>query len=154
MKIRAARGEDVPELIRLLAQLDGYHAEIQPGFFRAGPRTPEELGRELAGRHHVYLVAEEAGRLLGAGSVRVYDTPAHPLMVPARRAMLQDMIVETGARRRGVGRRLVEAARAWSQEQGASVLLLTVWAGNEAALGFYGAMGLEPVSQVLGMPVE
>ena len=153
MKIRPAQGADVPGLIQLLAQLDSFHAEIQPGFFRPAPRTPEELTRELGGPHHVYLVAEEDGRLLGAASVRVHDTPAHPLMVPARRAMLQDMIVDVSARRRGVGAGLVAAARTWSQQRGAAVMLLTVWAGNDAAMDFYRAMGLQPVSQVLGLPL-
>lgn len=149
--VRPGRASDVPALLRLLAQLDQYHAEIQPSFFRAGARTGQEVRELIAGRHSTILVAEDGGgALVGAVTLRVYDTPAHPLMVPERRALLEDMVVDPGARRRGVGRALAEAARGWCRQEGASQLLLTVWEGNGGAERFYREAGFSSVNQVLG----
>lgn len=46
-------------------------------------------------------------------------------------------------RREGLGRQLMEAAEAWLRERDAPKLQLMVRTGNEAALGFYRALGLE-----------
>jgi ribosomal protein S18 acetylase RimI-like enzyme len=46
-------------------------------------------------------------------------------------------------RRRGLGRALMEAAEAWLRERGAPKIQLMVREGNDAALGFYDALGLE-----------
>ena len=47
-------------------------------------------------------------------------------------------------RRAGVGRTLMDAAEAWLRARGAPKLQLMVRAGNQEALGFYRALGLEP----------
>jgi GNAT superfamily N-acetyltransferase len=155
LELRGALAEDVPALLSLLAQLDQYHAEIQPSFFRSGARSGREVREIIAGRYSTILVAEgDGGELLGAVTLRVYDTPTHPLMVPERRALLEDMVVASGARRLGVGQALASAARAWCREQGATQLLLTVWEGNEGAASFYREAGFSPVSQVLGCTLD
>jgi ribosomal protein S18 acetylase RimI-like enzyme len=46
-------------------------------------------------------------------------------------------------RRAGLGRALMAAAETWLRERGAPKLQLMVREGNEAALGFYAALGLE-----------
>ena len=46
-------------------------------------------------------------------------------------------------RREGLGRRLMDAAEAWLRECGAPKLQLMVRTGNDEALGFYEALGLE-----------
>jgi len=150
-KIRAAVAEDVPALLGLLTQLDEHHAKIQPSFFRASAREAQEVREVIAGRHSTILVAAGAGgELLGAVTLRIYDTPAHPLMVPERRALLEDMVVDAGARREGVGRALAEAARGWCRGEGAQQLVLTVWEGNAGAARFYQEAGFSPVNQLLG----
>ncbi len=151
--VRGAALRDIAGLKALLDQLDAYHAEIQPGFFRvAGAGRPEEeIRRAVTDRDGVVLVAEGEGRLVGAVSLRAFDTPDNPLMVPERRALLEDMVVEQGARRRGVGRALVEASLEWCRSQGVARMVLTVWEGNEAAEGFYEAVGLLPVSKIMGL---
>ncbi len=51
------------------------------------------------------------------------------------------LAVASGARRRGVGRGLMAAAETWVREQKVPKLALMVREGNEAALGFYAALG-------------
>ena len=46
-------------------------------------------------------------------------------------------------RRAGLGRTMMDAAEAWLRERGAPKLQLMVREDNEAAFGFYEALGLE-----------
>ncbi len=47
----------------------------------------------------------------------------------------------TAHRRRGIGRRLMDAAERWAREQGATRALLPVWAFNTGALARYEELG-------------
>jgi ribosomal protein S18 acetylase RimI-like enzyme len=51
--------------------------------------------------------------------------------------------VAPGHRRRGLGRTLMEAAETWLRARGAPKIQLMVREGNDAALDFYEALGLE-----------
>ncbi len=152
--IRAARESDRAELAALWAELDGLHASLQPRYFRRAERPAAALREALADPHRAILVAAEGGALLGAVDVRIFDTPSHPLMIPRKRAFVDDLVVLPAARRRGLGRALMEAARRWADERGADELVLTVWAGNHAAERFYRSLGYQALSTVLSLPLE
>jgi ribosomal protein S18 acetylase RimI-like enzyme len=130
----------------LLDQIEAMHAQIQPRFFRA-PRGTRH-GSNGEDRDSVLLLADD-GQVRGLCRVRLYDTPRAPLMVPARRAYLEELVVEPSYRRQGCGRALVEAAARWAKEHDAHELLLTVWDGNGEAEKFYAALGYRRVSQAL-----
>ena len=108
------------------------------------------------------LVAEgEGGKpgagpapIIGAVSVRAYDTPADPTMVPRRRAHVEALVVDQRHRRTGVGRALMAAATAWARERGAKEVVLTVWAGNAVAEAFYAHLGYQVVSQALSKAID
>ncbi|MSP60157.1 MAG: GNAT family N-acetyltransferase [Myxococcales bacterium] len=133
-------------------EMASLHAGIAPGFFRA-PRGTEhalwEVDRASHGADQAVLVAERDGRAVGFAHIAIYETPRSPAMVPRRRAQVEEILVAGEERRRGIGRRLVVAATEWSRARGADQILLTVWAGNPAAEGFYRALGFGLVSQVL-----
>ena len=58
------------------------------------------------------------------------------------------LAVAPDRRRAGLGRALMDAAEAWLRARGAPKLQLMVRAGNQEALGFYQALGLEPQEAV------
>lgn len=93
-----------------------------------------DLSMALATATATVLVAAEGERL--SGSVMVgFD---------GHRGWIYYLAVDPSARRAGLGRTLMAAAQAWLRERGAPKLQLMVREGNEAALGFYAALGLEP----------
>lgn len=96
---------------------------------------------------------ETAGTINGALLARIYDTPADPQMVPQRRGYVDGLVVAAAHRRRGVGRRLMDGAAAWAKSQGGAQLVLTVWAGNEAARAFYQRLGYDVLSEVMTKPL-
>jgi len=156
LTIRAALREDLAALRDLWRQLDALHARLQPGYFQRSltPRSNDELEQALTSWGRTIRVAEADGEVVGAVSVTLVDTPDDPNKTPRRRALVEDLVVDAAHRLCGVGRALMETAKEWCRKRGAEQIVLTVWAGNEAAEAFYRSLGYGRVSQVLGLELD
>ena len=97
----------------------------------------------------VALDEAEGSAPVGFLSLRVYDTPADPTMVPRRRGHLETLVVNARQRRRGIGRRLLATAADWARARGATEMVLTTWVGNDEADAFYERLGYRVLSRVL-----
>ena len=73
----------------------------------------------LATGERVLLVAEQEGRLVGTVMVIFAQQPNAP-----HRAEIGKMLVHSSARRRGIGRRLLEAAEEHARRAGRTLLIL------------------------------
>lgn len=104
-------------------------------------RLTLELGNRLAKGSDIYLVEEaqpgdELRPLLGAADLSEQEMllPTHSL---TEGLYLSSMAVDAGARRRGIGRELLQAALQRAVERGASGVFLHVEKANEPALRLY-----------------
>jgi ribosomal protein S18 acetylase RimI-like enzyme len=150
--VRPARPEDWLAVQALLRELDELHAELVPEYFRPATRTESEWRRLLGDSTALVLVAldeAEGPAPVGFLSLRVYDTPADPTMVPRRRGHVETLIVNARQRRRGIGRRLLATAADWVRARGATEMVLTTWVGNAEADAFYEKLGYRVLSRVL-----
>jgi ribosomal protein S18 acetylase RimI-like enzyme len=150
--VRPACEADRLALDALWRSVDELHARLLPGYFRRAhsPVRPSLfVAQALDARDQTLLVAEIAGKVIGLVHVEIYDTPPLPVMVPRRRAHIEDLVVAEEQQRSGVGRRLMEQAACWAREQGATQVVLTVWRGNDAARRFYESLGYCEVSRAL-----
>jgi ribosomal protein S18 acetylase RimI-like enzyme len=154
--IRRARATDWAEARVLLREADELHARLAPSYFRKGARVEADWRTLVAAPDAGVFVAEgepekEGGRggLVGVAIARAYDTPPDPTMVPLRRGHVETLVVSAAHRRRGLGARLMDEIAAWARRQGAAELVLTVWAGNDAAQAFYERLGYRALSRVL-----
>lgn len=83
------------------------------------------------------LVARRDGAM--AGFVQLY--PMFSSVRTAKTWILNDLYVDAGARRRGVARRLLDAAAAFAREDGAAGISLETTQDNAAARALYRAAG-------------
>ena len=126
-EIRRAQIGDAAEMTRLSAQL-GY------------PALRAEMTRRLAallpdGRHHI-AVAASGARLLGWVHVE------HGLsLAGGDRAELRSLVVDSSARRGGLGRALVVAAETWAISRGLSSVSVPSNTAREHSHPFYEALG-------------
>ena len=90
------------------------------------------------------FVAEQDGRVVGFASAQRWAPP--PVYAEAQEVYLNELYVAPEVRRRGVGRRLVEAVRAWAGELKADRLRLGVLAANAGGCAFWDALGGRPLS--------
>lgn len=151
--LRRGRHEDWPGVQALLREVDELHAALAPSFFRTAPRAELEWRRLLSDPNALAAVAVEQGGVVGMVAARVYDTPAEPSMLPRRRAHVETLVVAARCRRRGIGRRLLASASDWARARGAVEIVLTTWAGNDAADAFYQRLGYRILSRVLHAPL-
>jgi len=150
-RIWEADDADLLDVLRLCAESASFHAKLQPRFFRAdgGGRNVPRRGPGRA----VLLAARAGESPVGLAAVTLHETPTDPLLHPARRVHVEELIVSARARRGGCGRELIEAVRAWARRNGAEQLVLTVWDGNTDAERFYAGLGFSTVSRVLARDV-
>jgi ribosomal protein S18 acetylase RimI-like enzyme len=151
--IRRAREDDWDGARALWREVDDLHARLAPAYFREAARAEAEWRELLASPDAAVFVAED-GRarghgLVGVVSVRIYETPPDPAMVPLRRGHVEMLVVSAAHRRRGLGARLMDEVASWARRQRAAELVLTVWSGNAAAEAFYARLGYRELSRVL-----
>ncbi len=93
-----------------------------------------DFGRAVAGSASTILLLREGATLLG--TVMVGED--------GHRGWVYYLAVAEAARGQGHGRALMAAAESWLRARGCPKLQLMVREGNDAAIGFYRALGLEP----------
>jgi len=139
--VSAAILEDAPAVSRLLGQL-GY--EVGPS--EAAARL-DALARSFV--DPVLVAIEESGAVLGVVALHW----ARMLFHGAQIARITTLVVDDQARRRGVGRRLVEAGAAAAQTAGCDAIELTTALRRSDAQAFYRSLGFEALSYRMSRPL-
>ena len=139
--LRAARAEDLDALVGLLHQLFSIEQDFRPDAARQRRGLTLMLA-EPATRG--VLVAERAGRVIGMVTAQLLVSTAEG----ACSALVEDLVVEAGARGGGVGARLLAAIEAWAGVRGATRLQLLADRDNAPALAFYARRGWTSTSLV------
>src|SRR4029077_10409886 len=105
-RVRPADLDDWSAAQALFREGDDFHADIAPGYFRSGARPEAEWRQLLEDGCAVAFVAEVPGDgAVGLVTVRIYDTPDNPTMVPRRRGHVETLVVSAPPPPRGGGRR-------------------------------------------------
>jgi diamine N-acetyltransferase len=153
--IRQAAAGDTERLLKLFAELDGFHLRAAPDrFVKPDPGyNHAEIQTHTGQPDAAILVAEDSAfpHLIGFATVRVREFPALGVAPARRYAEIPHLGVAGHARRHGVGRALVREALAFAQAQGASALELDVQEFNAGAIAFYEAIGFRAQSRRMGM---
>jgi ribosomal protein S18 acetylase RimI-like enzyme len=121
-----------PELEQALASL---LPQLNPGL--VGP-TQSELAAVIADPATTLLVASEDGVIVAVAAVIVYTTP-----VWVKKARIEDVVVDQGARGRGIGEALVKECLNVARQHGARVVELQSARRREVANRLYPRLGFE-----------
>ena len=98
--------------------------------------TRAKLEKLLAGSSDRIFVAEDGGTVIGSVHAAVYDVIYAPTMVN-----IMGIAVDGSYQRRGVGRRLLEAAELWATDIGAAGIRLVSGSERTQAHTFYEICG-------------
>ncbi|MGE0844990.1 MAG: N-acetyltransferase family protein [Flavobacteriaceae bacterium] len=137
---RLATPADLPAVAALMAEFYRFNAviaETAPAF--AEPEILARLVRDGPGGRGLFetLLAEAGGRVAGYAIVNPVwwaDT-----MQPA--LLMSDFFVTAGARRGGLGSRMLAAVADHGRARGAELLIWTVWDRNAGSIAFYRSAG-------------
>jgi ribosomal protein S18 acetylase RimI-like enzyme len=155
--IRAATPADYDQTCAVFAELHRFHYEALPHAFR--PIDGPALSRAdfldwVTDPDGALFVAESEGRLLGLARCAVRTYEGWSGIVPRRVAHVPSLGVQQEARGTGIGRALMQRVHAWAQERGLAAVELDVWAFNEGALAFYGALGYQTTRRMMARDVS
>jgi ribosomal protein S18 acetylase RimI-like enzyme len=157
MTIREATAGDYDTLCGIIETVDALHRERHPDIFQKPDGPVRDRGYILdliydedAG----FFVAEIEGRLAGFVKVLIVDSPAIPIAVPRRYAVIDNLAVREELQRAGIGRALMQTASRWAVSRGATSMELNVYEFNTSAIAFYRALGYETHSRRMSRPLE
>jgi ribosomal protein S18 acetylase RimI-like enzyme len=145
----AERVDDVEAVYRALYD---HHVEVttwrpapERGADVAWQRRRKRYESTLSSSDGILLVAEGDGRVVGAliGEVEDPADGSDTFAVPTSTAHVHDLAVLPDAQGGGIGRALMARFEQELRDRGVRSYGLDVMAGNDAARGFYSALGLE-----------
>jgi diamine N-acetyltransferase len=152
--IRTARLDDYAAACRLMDGVDELHRERLPWMFKAPAvqARSETFFGDLLNRLDSAVFVADAGAVVGIAVGLMRSAPDHPIFVQQRYGVIEDIVVEPGWRRRGVGRLLAHSIETWATGLGAPWIELNVYEFNAKARRFYEALGYLPLSTKLRKP--
>ncbi len=154
LHIRHAAERDIPDLVRLLEQVELIHHYGRPDLFKCGGRkyTDAQLLAILADPHTPILVAcGEDDRVRGYAFCIFKQFVDDNILTDVKTLYIDDLCVDETCRGQHIGRTLYDAVLAFARENGCYNVTLNVWSCNESAMRFYEKCGLKP--QKVGMEV-
>lgn len=141
MNIRKAETEDIPAIAVLARQMIDQHHQLDP-YFRhsAGYDDLEsDLEKELKDRNGLFLVAEDAAKIVGY--FRGSADPAPGYVQPKKIGTVYDLVVAEKKRHQNIGTRLFAEALDWFRAKKIKNIELNVAALNQAGLAFWRKFG-------------
>lgn len=146
--IRLACDKDIPDMLRLLVQVNQVHADGRPDLFKGGKTKYDEESlakkfREPSER--IWVFADDSDRVLGYTFCVITETPETDNMCYHKSLYIDDLCVDETARKQHVGTALYENVKTEAKKLGCDRVLLHVWECNPNAKAFYAKMGLVPM---------
>jgi ribosomal protein S18 acetylase RimI-like enzyme len=143
--IRAATNADAPTLVSLNADVQAIHAQALPWRFKPpGAYTAADAQAVLARPSYFALLAETGGAPAGYVIAEVIRHPETGRHHAHAMIYVHEIGVREALRRRGVGRALLDAVKAYGKAGGIERIALDTWSFNEGALAFFQRYGLVP----------
>jgi GNAT superfamily N-acetyltransferase len=146
VSIRRARRGDGEGVAEVWRRVGAYYAALDPGYFQPPDTTGLAGGLDgviqRGGDDALALVVELDGHVMGWLSARVARPAEHARAQMMRqqgwiRLVVDALIVDPSAWRRGAGRALLEVAEEWGRERGAQLVRLETYADSPVSVPFY-----------------
>lgn len=154
MEIRRACNADIPDVDRLLFQVNQLHHEGRPDLFKSGGRkyTDDQLKEIFADDlRPVFVAVNEQGHVLGYAFCIFQQHVGDNILTDVKSLYIDDLCVDETCRGRHVGRALYDHVVAFARASGCYNVTLNVWSCNTSAQAFYEKCGLKP--QKTGMEI-
>ena len=157
ISVRKATTNDYNTLCELFDEIDALHRDNLPHLFQkpSGSVREQEYYSGLIADENVGLfVAETDGKLVGFVHAIVRYTPAFPVFVPRRYAIVEGIVVKSEFQNHGIGRILMGKIQEWAIVKGALSIELNVYEFNETAISFYERLGYQTFSRKMSKEIK
>lgn len=144
--VRRAEEKDIPDIDRLLNQVNLVHHKIRPDLFNVGRKyTDDELQKIVKDDSRpIFVAVDDYDRLAGYCMTWFEQIIGDTIRTEVKTLYIDDLCVDENARGQHVGAALYEHVKKYAKENGFYNITLHVWEGNDNAAAFYEKMGLKP----------
>jgi ribosomal protein S18 acetylase RimI-like enzyme len=157
ISVRKAIANDYNSLCELFNEIDALHRDNLPHIFQkpgGAAREQDYYSGLIADENVALLVAEAGGKLVGFVHAIVRETPAIPVFVPRRYAIVDGIGVKSEFQNHGIGRILMDKMQEWAIAKGATSIELNVYEFNETAISFYERLGYQTFSRKMSKELK
>lgn len=144
MVIRRAESKDIPQIDKLLFQVNKVHSDGRPDLFKAGAKkyTDDELNKILLDdKTPVFAAVDDNDTVLGYAFC-IFECAHSGAMCNVKTLYIDDLCVDENCRGRHIGTELYKYVLDFAKKSGCYNVTLNVWALNENARKFYEKCGL------------
>lgn len=148
MGIRIANINDFETVYRLFNQLFKLHLDRRPDIYTDGVViTKKQYEKMMENPNDIILLWIDDDKVAGLCHMIKKKSIGMPMLKDGVQAYIQDFIVDSEHRFKGIGRKLFGATKQQAKEWNATSLELNVWEVNKEAECFYNKMGLKVKSR-------
>ena len=150
LTIRKAEMKDIPEIAKLLYQVENVHADARPDLFIHDTRkyTDEELFDIIQDETKPIFVAEKDSHIVGYAFCIISTMDSHTLK-PIKNLYIDDLCVDEKERGKHIGKDIYYYVLSYAKGISCYNVTLNVYADNKNAVAFYEKIGLK--IQKIGM---
>jgi ribosomal protein S18 acetylase RimI-like enzyme len=148
ISIRRYQEIDRKDFIRLMEELQDYLVSIDdlkrlrrmPEY---GESYTERTFQNVAKNNGVIYLAESEGRVVGLVVGIIHEQTREELLelIPYKRGVVLELIVENEYREKGIGKLLMEKMESYFKQNGCSAAMVEVFFPNKNALRLYSKLG-------------
>ena len=151
VEIRRAEQSDIPDISRLLLQVEDVHHKGRPDLFKPGGTkyTADQLAGIIEDDSRPIFVADDGGEVTGYAFCMFKQQLNDTAVTDIKTLYIDDLCVDENRRGQHIGRQIYEYVLEFARESGCYNVTLNVWTCNPGAVKFYENCGLKP--QKIGM---
>lgn len=147
MTIRKAKIEDIPQIVKLLYQVEDVHRQGRPDLFRLnGKKYNQKQLIEILNdpQRPVFAAADEEDVMIGYAFCVFERHKNEGALNDFTGLYIDDLCVEQNLRGQHIGKQIYEYVKKFAKEKGCYNVTLNVWECNPKAKEFYLSMGFKP----------
>ena len=144
--VHRAQGRDIPDIMRLLKQVNRVHYDGRPDLFKLETKYTEEELRKILDDNQtpVFVCTDSDGNVLGHGFCALQRPQNTRLLNDILTLYIDDICVDEKVRGQHVGKMIYEHIVTFARQCGCYNITLNVWNCNPGAIKFYENLGLVP----------
>ena len=149
MEVRIATLSDIESLCELYSEFFAYNADLQPEYCSVIKEIGDYPRSVITSSNADIFVAVEGKNAVGFFHIRQMQTPSFSSVVPHKYAEIIDFMVTASHRKQGIGSKLMEAAKQWSNTRSLDYIELMALTDAKEALQFYNQRGFATMSHIM-----
>ena len=149
MDIRCAIHNDIEQICLLYNEFFAYNAKKDPVYCKAGRESGEYPKSVIDCDSSDLIVAVENDDVIGLIHIKEGKTPPYDALMQNHYAQIIDFIVTAAHRKKGIGTKLMDAAKEWASKRKLDYIELFVLQAAKDEHRFYENNEFVPVMQTM-----